>query len=73
MDHQPYAENLKTEMCKGEVFKATEKTDEAGENDSPKTGANAVDVGYVAGISYGKAMDDLEVGVEVAIPETNKC
>lgn len=71
MDHQADAENLEAEHGHGEPLEAAELTDHEGEDNGPEAGADAIDVGYVAGVGDGEAVDGLQVVVEGRVPNAS--
>ncbi len=72
MNHETHAEHLETEHGDGEVLDSTRDADYHSEDHGPETGADAVDVGDVAGICNREVVHGLEVVVEVRVPLTKE-
>lgn len=68
MDHETDAENLQAQGCESDPFEATRYTDGDGDDDTPETRSDAVDVVDVAGVCDGERVYCLEVCEEIGVP-----
>lgn len=64
MDHETHAQDLETEHIEGKPFETARYADDEGNDDGPEARADAVDVGYVAGVGDREPMNGLKVVVE---------
>lgn len=69
MNHEAYSEDFQAEHNQSEVFEAASHANYQGEDYGPETRADAVDIGYVAGVGDGEEVHGLEVVVEGRVPD----